>query len=875
MQVVALIAFHVSLVQSAWHANLFETSRMMQAFTQIKDYENEFGSEMNVPSIVVIGVESAGKSTLLSAIVGVPLTFTQGNTGTRCPVRYRLRYGEDAKDPEVKVMGQVIPPEKLPEKVQLHMESLAGTFRADTFDVEITSRHVPDLEMIDMPGIIAHPNPKDPAEIAQAEEVERIQAKFVRNRNMAIVAVVKCTERFKTIADFKFLDDVATKEGLVDLPPRREWRSQVLIVANRLNQQVDTWSMQVANSYFAEAREQGNTYKGIFFVALRPPVAGVVDPDAAPYDQKKAYYEKLEVVEHQWLQGLKQAMSNKSSGVPWNPANDGMFGLANVKDSIVNTWREGFLAKLPSLSSKIEKERQHSKQRMHELEEKLRMVDLKLLRQKMKDFLADFVHRYQALATGQAVKDLQGRDVTSFKLSRMHIYDPARYGKTFEEEMKMTPIDKSRCGWLLTWEELLSDQRLGAQDQHLGEKLSMQYLGMASYERSLKIMEYMMIARNFDHVSDDNIRIMARGHSKYGTGAFPSNEVVLQIASDQVHQLNGGVEWYTDFLQANFVDYMNPVMEYMSHSTQYGMVTSSDKFMLKLRQHFEGVVARRISGVVEMYGNDVRRYTRFRAIDVITKLHMASAMLPMEKIIPTEAMLLPEPAMATKVSTQSSVRTQGEYVMPVNSPRQKKVVAERELKKLEAIRSMSTCQCHDPKLFNIGDFVQGGYAQVYPMEWSMIDFDYLRNTAYQYYVRIAMILSELLRATLHSEFLDNLLDTSEKTLMKDILNIESEIQEEELKEMVPVNPDMLTQKLNDEQNKSQRLGFISHTLGQLRADIRSHVEPRKPIVHSGSMLDNNTSEINDINTTVNTTVTACSSEWCQPGDEDDEDDSVM
>lgn len=377
---------------------------------------------------------------------------------------------------------------------------------------------------------------------------------------------------------------------------------------------------------------------------------------------------------------------------------------------------------------------------------------------------------------------------------------------------------------------------------------------------------------------------------------------MLQIASDQVHQLNGGVEWYTDFLQANFVDYMNPVMEYMSHSTQYGMVTSSDKFMLKLRQHFEGVVARRISGVVEMYGNDVRRYTRFRAIDVITKLHMASAMLPMEKIIPTEAMLLPEPAMATKVSTQSSVRTQGEYVMPVNSPRQKKVVAERELKKLEAIRSMSTCQCHDPKLFNIGDFVQGGYAQVYPMEWSMIDFDYLRNTAYQYYVRIAMILSELLRATLHSEFLDNLLDTSEKTLMKDILNIESEplvgicllcffcctsvlasplwhkrlrIQEEELKEMVPVNPDMLTQKLNDEQNKSQRLGFISHTLGQLRADIRSHVEPRKPIVHSGSMLDNNTSEINDINTTVNTTVTACSSEWCQPGDEDDEDDSVM
>ena len=63
---------------------------------------------------------------------------------------------------------------------------------------------------------------------------------------------------------------------------------------------------------------------------------------------------------------------------------------------------------------------------------------------------------------------------------------------------------------------------------------------------------------------------------------------------------------------------------------------------------------------------------------------------------------------------------------------------------------------------------------MYPMEWSMIDFDYLRNTAYEYYVRLAMILAELLRATLNSEFIDYLLDVSEKTLMKDILNIETE-----------------------------------------------------------------------------------------------------
>ena len=357
----------------------------------------------------------------------------------------------------------------------------------------------------------------------------RIQAQFVRKRDASIVAVVKCTERFKTIGDFAFLDQVATKEDLVDLPPRLDWRSQMLVVANRLNQQTETW-MRVddANSYFSEARAAGPQYKRILFVALRPPGLSI-NPDMASYEQKKDYYEHLEKTEARWFEeSLKSRLSNQS--LKWNGQNDAMFGLGNVKESIVSTWRDGFLERLPMLSSRIEKERRNAQQRSLALEEELRMVDLKVLRQKMKGFLADFVHQFQALSTGESVKDINGRDVTSFKLPRLHIYDPSRYGKTFEEELRTTPIDKEMCTWLLSWEELLAVERLGAQDQHLGQELNMQYLGMASYERSLKVMEYMMIARNFDHVSDDNIRIMARGHSKHGIGTFQSNEASMQMS---------------------------------------------------------------------------------------------------------------------------------------------------------------------------------------------------------------------------------------------------------------------------------------------------------------------------------------------------------
>ena len=40
----------------------------------------------------------------------------------------------------IAMSAEVIPAKDLPEKVQRHMESLAGQFSAETLDVEITSK---------------------------------------------------------------------------------------------------------------------------------------------------------------------------------------------------------------------------------------------------------------------------------------------------------------------------------------------------------------------------------------------------------------------------------------------------------------------------------------------------------------------------------------------------------------------------------------------------------------------------------------------------------------------------------------------------------------------------------------------------------------
>ena len=123
--------------------------------------------------------------------------------------------------------------------------------------------------------------------------------------------------------------------------------------------------------------------------------------------------------------------------------------------------------------------------------------------------------------------------------------------------------------------------------------------------------------------------------------------------------------------------------------------------------------------------------------------------------------------------------------------------------------------------------VEGGVAQIFPQEYAMLDFDYLRAAAYQYYVRNAMILADLLRATIHADFIDYLLDESEKTLMKDMMSIESDTDEAELKQMLPVNPDALQRSLDIEVNKSRSLEAIPLTLGQLREELRSAMPSAK------------------------------------------------
>jgi len=153
-------------------------------------------TSLKLPRIVVVGSESAGKSSTLERIAGVSLFPRDAKICTRMPIRLSLINDDDAPRASVtlkfpgredqsvhesqaaaaigKLMRQVVPP---------------GSGVIDTeLTVEIRKASVPTLDLIDLPGIVAASIEGEPADMMQ--KTRAITERYLRDSNTIVVAVV-------------------------------------------------------------------------------------------------------------------------------------------------------------------------------------------------------------------------------------------------------------------------------------------------------------------------------------------------------------------------------------------------------------------------------------------------------------------------------------------------------------------------------------------------------------------------------------------------------------------------------------------------------------------------------------------------------------
>ncbi|CAD7971727.1 unnamed protein product [Amoebophrya sp. A25] len=199
----------------------YEHSRLRTRLEVIESIRGDLEAEaVEVPGVIVVGNQSAGKSSVLEAISGI--NFPRGeNTCTRCASIVRLESGNleanerayallSVNDPEQKQCDKIrdfsaigVQIEKLTKKLGEGQDG--GTILADdVIYITVRNRTGPTMTLIDLPGLtFVHKTQKNIHDVT----VELIR-RYIKNEQAVILAVIPATEDFGNCEALNLAADV-------------------------------------------------------------------------------------------------------------------------------------------------------------------------------------------------------------------------------------------------------------------------------------------------------------------------------------------------------------------------------------------------------------------------------------------------------------------------------------------------------------------------------------------------------------------------------------------------------------------------------------------------------------------------------------------
>ncbi|XP_067258544.1 interferon-induced GTP-binding protein MxB isoform X4 [Chanodichthys erythropterus] len=163
--------------------------------------------DLALPAIAVIGDQSSGKSSVLEALSGVALPRGSGIV-TRCPLELKMIRAKGEEKWHGKISYQnheedIDDPAEVEKKIREAQDEMAGAgvgISDELISLQITSANVPDLTLIDLPGIARVAVKGQPENIG--DQIKRLIRKFVTKQETINLVVVPCNV------------DIATTEAL-------------------------------------------------------------------------------------------------------------------------------------------------------------------------------------------------------------------------------------------------------------------------------------------------------------------------------------------------------------------------------------------------------------------------------------------------------------------------------------------------------------------------------------------------------------------------------------------------------------------------------------------------------------------------------------
>ncbi|XP_019380316.1 PREDICTED: interferon-induced GTP-binding protein Mx1-like isoform X2 [Gavialis gangeticus] len=187
--------------------------------------------DLPLPAIAVIGDQSSGKSSVLEALSGVALPRGSGIV-TRCPLVLKLKktapeHGWKGKISYLGINEVLQNPAQVEKEIRKAQDAMAGEgagISHELISLEISSQGVPDLTLIDLPGITRVAVGNQPEDIG--EQIKKLIKRIITKQETINLVVVPSNVDIATTEALKMAQEVdplgertlgiLTKPDLVD-----------------------------------------------------------------------------------------------------------------------------------------------------------------------------------------------------------------------------------------------------------------------------------------------------------------------------------------------------------------------------------------------------------------------------------------------------------------------------------------------------------------------------------------------------------------------------------------------------------------------------------------------------------------------------------
>jgi hypothetical protein len=376
---------------------------MFEAYSAMVELQARYGVDVGVPTFIVIGSQSSGKTTFLENLAGIPLGFTAAGRATRCPVIYKMEYDDISTEASAMFEGRPIPADSLPGEVERHMQSIIAAggpgFSSTPISVHVKGPSCPNMVLVDTPGLVPNDDNK-----ADRDYIEQAIATMARDLRYNIIVVAEYRTGFDVLSEIRLVDDLLTREHAKNPsmpPPRHNWKKDAMFVVNK----IDLLTQQIAEQ--ADLIKSLDGYKDksdskYFLTALRPnyppdnPIRGGTKPSSA---MLKEHLPRIREYEQGFLKHTRDSMGIGDD--TWKGKGyDDFIGANSIISYVTSWWRRSLLGNTIDCVQKLQQEVQKATAAADELEEGVKIYGDAIFERSLVKHLQNYVTDFCNLLGG-------------------------------------------------------------------------------------------------------------------------------------------------------------------------------------------------------------------------------------------------------------------------------------------------------------------------------------------------------------------------------------------------------------------------------------------------------------------------------------------